>query len=99
MIKIVTTNFGIVETKPKIIFEHNNIKYAIVNYPYSKIEDEIFYTNRCVHFESGVLVPFFNRRTTIKDLIETSKTIMDNIKKDLGEKKFIEEINSKQKIN
>ena len=99
--KIVTADFGIVETKPKKVFEHNSIKYAIVEAPYKYMNSsDTSYMTKCVHFETGWQIPVFNNhKATIKSFIESSKNTLDNLFKDLGEDKFFMEINSKEKLN
>jgi hypothetical protein len=99
-IKIVT-ELGIFDVKPKRIFEHNNIKYAIVPFPYKYLNSEdISYMDKCIHYQSGYHIPIYNNFSkTIKGLIEKSIEILDMLYKDLGKDKFIEQINSKEVIN
>lgn len=99
--RIVTADFGIVEVKPKKIFEHNGIKYAIVSAPYKYMNSEVTnYTNKCVHYETGWQIPVFNNhKVTIKSFVEASKNRLNQIFSDLGEKKFKQEINSKEILN
>ena len=100
--KIVTSDFGIVEVKPKRLFEHNGIRYAIVSVPYKYLNNnETHYIDKCVHYLTGWQIPVYNihHKATIKKYIEASKQVLDNILSYLGEDAFNKEINSKEVLN
>lgn len=102
MIKIVTADFGIVEIdKPKKVFEHNGIKYAVVLAPYKYMNCETTnYITKVVHYSSGYQIPIFNNRSkTIKGLVEKAREVLDQIFKDLGETEFKKELESKEILN
>ena len=99
--KIITQHFGIVEVKPKKIFEHNNIKYAIATSPYKYINSrDITHIQRCFHFETGCSIPVnCSRNQSIKSFIDEAKRTLDIIYNKLGAEKFNNELNSKEKLN
>jgi len=96
-----TQHFGIVETKPKRVFECKGESFAIVEYPYKYMNSkDTSYTRKIVHFKTGVGIPVFaQHKQTLKSFLEVGINTIEQIYKSLGEEKFKEEINKHEKLN
>lgn len=100
--KTFTPDFGIEEIKPKKVFKHQGIKWAIAEVPrkYMNSSDK-FYMKGCLHFASGGQMPLWNlsHKATIKEWVEKSKNMIDQIIKDLGKEEFLKELNKHEILN
>lgn len=95
--KTFSIDFGIEEINPKKIFEHKGVKWAIAEVPRTYMNNkEKFYMKGCLHFSSGrqMLIWNLSHKATIKEWVEKSKDMIDQIIKDLGEDEFFKELNN-----
>ena len=98
---VLTHYFGLVDLKPKRIFEHKGEVWAVVSYPYKTWSGgTTYYSDTVVHYKTGgKMQTFIPHKKTIKGLIEQVKLDLDRCFVDLGEQKFYQSINELEILN
>lgn len=97
----VKSEFGIVDAKVKKVFEFENHKFAVVDFPSKYMNSpEPVYTHRVVEYGSGATIPVYGKhKQTIKDFVENALVTLRMIYRDLGEEEFKKTISQSEVIN
>lgn len=97
----VVSEFGIMDAKVKKVFDFENHKFAVVDFPNKYMNaPEPVYTNKIVEYGSGVTIPVYaQHKQTIKSFVEVGLSTLKMIVGRIGKDEFDKTISEYEVIN